>query len=739
MEQRRQNSLNILMDAVEGPNLLLEYFANFSERLFQARDFKSILLILYEELKRVYTRQTIGILLTHDQSRLLRFTYNARTGTMVPTDEIEPSNTVYHYILQQRQPVLTNNYQHFCNNLGLTIEKDAPNSLLGVPLIVRGKVLGIVTISDHNIENYLRIQDRQFLITISNMVSYAVENLYLYDYIVEKNGSFKLFETVFPSGKKNATVREIIAQLLDATLQKNFVEYSGIFLASRASGNWRMLDEKSRQSHYAQLAIDLLQHLPKLPERIFADGLPLYWHQEIVHPTLDTLLKDLLSRYQLNAVLLYPFQITSTPYFGIWFTAFKRPSEPPSEDEKQFFNFIFYILHQLLEKRALLELKHKYEKYFQHLEQMKLVGELASGAAHHLNNVLSVIIGKAQILGKKLEGTSFQRDIQLMLQAAQDGATSIRRLQDIIAQKSEFHEFTLVNLNKLVEEVIESLRPKFEREAQSRGIHYDLALQLTPVRPIHGDAVSLREAILNIVQNALEAMPNGGKLSVQTSDKDNKVLLFISDTGVGIPPEIQKKIFEPFFTTKGNRGNGLGLSIVAETVKKHGGTVYVDSIPNKGTIFMLEFPVANKNVLPFTAKKEIVSSGDKFYKVLLVDDEGIVRETLAEMLEEEGFEVSMASNAEEALLKFQKVRPDAVFTDLSMPGLNGVELARRIKQMDPHTPVLIVTGWNQLDDHMVKSNQYVDGIIQKPFEAARIRKELDRILASKPYSNRHSG
>ena len=739
MENRRQNSLNLLMDSVEGPNLLLEYFSNFSERLFQARDFKSILLTLYEELHRVYNRQNIEILLTHDQSRLLRFTYSQSSGQMVPTDEIETSNTIYHYILQQRQPVLTNNYRHFCTNLGLEIGANPPNSLLGVPLIVRGKVLGIVIISDHNIENYLRIQDRQFLMTISNMVSYAVENLYLYDYIVEKNGSFKLFETVFPTGKKSATVREIITQLLNATVQKNTVEYSGIFIASRASGNWRMLDEKSRHPRYAQLAIELLKHWPDFPEKILTHGTSLFWHAEINNELLDTLLKPVLPKYQLNAALIYPFQITGTHYQGIWFVGFHRKPEPPTEDERQFFNFIFYILHQLLEKRALLELKHKYEKHFHHLERMKLVGELASGAAHHLNNILSVIIGKAQILGKKLESTAFERDIQLILRAAQDGAVSIRRLQDVIIRRSEMEEFTLVNINQLIEEVIESLRPKFEKEAQFKGIHYDLDLNFTPVRAIRGDAVSLREAILNIIQNALEAMPNGGKLSIQTSDKDNKVLLFISDTGVGIPPDIQKKIFEPFFTTKGSKGNGLGLSIVAETIKKHHGTVYVDSIPNKGTIFMIELPVANKRVLPFSPQKEMITPTDKFYKVLLVDDEGIVRETLAEMLEEEGFEVSMAANADEALLKFQKVKPDAVFTDLSMPGINGIELARRIKQLDSRVPVLIITGWNQMDSQMIQSNKFVDGIIQKPFEANRIREELDRILSRNGRSSRSSG
>ncbi len=739
MENHHKNSLNLLMDAVEGPNLLLEYFANFSERLFQARDFKSILLILYEELHRVYSRQNIEILLTHDQSRLLRFTFNTSNGQMMPTDEVETPNTIYHYIMQQRQPVLTNNYVHFCNNIGLSVEPNAPNSLLGVPLVVRGKVLGIVTISDHNIENYLRIQDRQFLMTISNMVSYAVENLYLYDYIVEKNGSFKLFETVFPSGKKGGTVRQIIGQLLNATLQKNFVEYSGIFLSSKTSGNWRMLDEKSNQPGHAQLAIELLQKFPEIPEQLLTDGVPFFWHKDIANLHLHGILEPVLSKYHLNASLVYPFQITNTPYHGIWFTAFKRNADPMSEDEKQFFNFIFYLLHQLLEKRALLELMHKYEKYIQHLEQVKLVGELASGAAHHLNNVLSVIIGKGQILGKKLQNTAFQRDIELILKAAQDGATSIRRLQDIITQKNTPNQFTLVNLNQLVEEVIDSLRPKFEREAQSRGIHYQLDLQLTPIRAIRGDAVSIREVLINIIQNALDAMPQGGKLSIQTSDKDNKVLLFVSDTGIGIPPELQKKIFDPFFTTKGSKGNGLGLSIVAETIKKHQGTVYVDSIPNKGTIFMLEFPVANKNVLPFNRQTDILKNEEKFYKVLLVDDEGIVRETLAEMLEEDGFEVSMASSAEDALLKFQKVRPDAVFTDLSMPGLNGVELARKIKQLDPTTPVLIITGWNQLDKSMVKSNKFIDGVIQKPFEASRIRNELNRIFSRPPYASRHSG
>jgi signal transduction histidine kinase/ActR/RegA family two-component response regulator len=479
---------------------------------------------------------------------------------------------------------------------------------------------------------------------------------------------------------------------------------------------------------FSTAGIDLLSGLPYIPPAVFEDGDPLFWHQNYTSHPLNEVLASPLEKFPVNSALFFPFAINGV-YIGVWLVAFNREFEtPPAEDEKQMFAFLFYVMAQLIEKKAFIEQTRKYENYLKHLERMKVLGELSGATAHNLNNILSVIMGKAELLQRRLKNSPYHRDLQLLLRAAQDGADSIRRLQEYSVSGKASEEPKIINMNHLIREVVDIARPRFESEAQSHGIYYDLQLSLGEIKPITGDATTLREVMLNLINNALEAMPGGGKLSIQTTLKDNQVLIFVSDTGCGIDPEISAKIFEPFYTTKGEKGNGLGLSIAAEIIERHQGKIYVDSIPNKGAIFMIELPACGEEILPQTPPPELFHP--LTYKVLLVEDKNIVRETLAEMLEDEGCEVRAVSNAQEALAEFQKSPCDVVFADLSMPQVNGVELAQRLKEIDPAIPVFIITGWSQLEKSLLDSDS-VDGLIQKPFNMERIRQEMVRVIGSK--------
>ncbi len=719
------SSLNILLDNIEGTNLLLEYFADFSRNIFQARDFKSIINIFYRELRKIYVNQNIEFVLWHNNQRLVKFIYNPQADKVMPIEEFTERNTIYNYVLEQQQTVLTNNYRQFCQNLGVSDCHLDASSWIGVPLVVRGKVLGMVSVWDDNPEHYLRLQDKQFLSAVSDMVSFAIENIYLYDYIVEKNGSYKIFETILPKGLHRNSLKNVIAHLLDSVLHQSHVKYSGIFLRSQFHNKWRLLSERFQEKELAQLGIDLIGGLFSVKDEVFNGQEYFFWHSQYVAHPLNNVFRERLAKYGLNAALVFPFRVEKF-YYGVWVVAFHEKEEELSQEELHLYRFISYMLVQLIEKKALIERKNRYETYMKHLESMKIVGELASGSAHHLNNILSVILGKVQMLRKKLGNSQHLRDLVMIERAALDGAKTVKRLQSVSSKAGDSGERKPLNVNDLIQEVVEIVRPRFEREAQSRGITYDLRLNLGSIYPVMGDSTALREVLLNLVNNALDAMPQGGQLSIQTTLKEDNVLIFVSDTGVGIPPDVQDRIFEPFFTTKGDKGNGLGLSIAAEVISAHNGKIYVDSIPDKGSIFMIELPALKDQSLIEVESSAPTSRFD--VKVLLVDDEGIVRETLAEMLEDEGCEVTVASGAEDALIKFQKYQCDVVLTDLSMPGINGYELAQRIKKVSPETPVLLITGWNQLDRKFMKSNKVIDGIIEKPFNMEQIRQQFNRVL-----------
>lgn len=726
MHERLISSLNILLDSVEGTNLLLEYYSNFSNRIFNVRDFKSILNIVYEELRKIYVSQQIELILWHNNQRLVKFGFNDSSKNVTPVEEFTKKNTLYNYVLENRQIVLTNSYTDFCDNLNVDTMGIQANCWLGIPMVVKGKVLGEIVIWDDKDNHYLGLQDKQFLTAITDMISFAIENIYLYDYIAEKNGSMKIFESVLPKGISKNSIKSVLSQLLQSIIKSPDTVYTGLFLRSTYKNKWRLINEKFKNNLFSSFGIELMNGFTYLPEDDFEEEEYSFWHKQYISHPLNNVLADAFKHYPASSALLFPFVINQS-YMGIWIIAFSEEVEKDFRDDIHLYRFIFYIISQLLEKKALLERKSKYEASMTHMDQMRLIGEMASSTAHHLNNIFSVILGKAQLLQKKLSDTPFCRDLDLISQAAQDGTISVSRFQSTMSGDETSFSLKPISINEIIQEVVEISKPRYEREAQLKGVEYDIQINLGETERILGDASALREVIYNLFNNAIDAMPEGGKLKIQTSQKEDNVLIFISDTGVGIPEEIQHRIFEPFFTTKGKKGNGLGLSIVVNIIRKLKGRVYVDSIPNKGSIFMIELPVMSK-----TLESEEQPSGARRdrtnFKVLLVEDEGIVRETFAEMLEERGYEVTTASNAEEALLNFQKYQCNLVFSDLTMPDINGIELAKKLKKINSEVPVFIITGWNEKDAEIKKFNGVIDGIIHKPFNMDSIEREIFKVL-----------
>ncbi len=735
MSRYKFSSLHLLMDTAEGSDLLLDYYAAFTRRIFAVKDFKNILTVFFEELRKIYSQQEIEIILSHDKQVPTKFTYDAASRQAVPVKEFNDRQTLYTYVLSKRQAVLTNNYEQFCDNLSLEKGALPANAWLGIPMNVGSKVLGAVVVWNKDDNYFLRFQDKQFLTTVTNVVSQAIENVYLYDYVKESNGGLRVFDTALPRGKTRNSIKSVLNQLLFSVLAHPTTEYTGLFLGTPQNQRWALLNEAYGKAEYADISLRLKPGFPAIPLNLFDSPETVFWQQSNQHHFLNDVFRAPLKDVPADAALVFPF-VVNNRYLGAWVILFNGEKERPAPDEILRYEFIHYLITQLIEKKALLEQANKYDNYLKHLERMKTMGELASSTAHHMNNILSVIIGKGQLLQKHLGESEHYRDLELILKAASDGAANIQRLQNYATRKESPKGDAAININGLVQEVVDIARPRFEGEAQSRGIHYELDLNLGTVKPVHGNAEALREVALNLINNALDAMPRGGKLSIQTTLKENNVLIFVSDTGIGIPPEIRHKIFDKFYTTKGNQGNGLGLNIALEIVQRHKGTIYVDSIVNKGSIFMIELPASGEPAITTDGNRP------KFYqplnyRVLLVEDEGFVRETLAEMLEEEGCYVKTASNAREALLQFQKYECDVVFADLSMPKVNGVELARDLREINPSIPIFIVTGWNQTDNSLKDAGAVIDGVIKKPFNMELIRQEMLRVIGSSTHYHKN--
>jgi CheY-like chemotaxis protein len=270
-------------------------------------------------------------------------------------------------------------------------------------------------------------------------------------------------------------------------------------------------------------------------------------------------------------------------------------------------------------------------------------------------------------------------------------------------------------------------RPRWKDEAQSRGVSYEVAIEGGPVPWVAGRPEELREVFTNLLTNALEAMPGGGRLVFTLRVEENGVVATVRDTGVGLSPETAKRVFEPFFTTKGPQGSGLGLSVVWGIVTRHGGSVEVDSRAGEGAAFVVRLPVARAvpeppAVVPVRPARPA--------RVLVIDDEIGVREVLRELLGGEGYTVLDAPDGRSGLALSEAEPVELVLSDVSMPGMSGWEVAEACHARHPNVPVGLITGWGDRLDPGELTRHGVRFVIAKPFEAAEVLHRVGDALAA---------
>jgi signal transduction histidine kinase len=225
-------------------------------------------------------------------------------------------------------------------------------------------------------------------------------------------------------------------------------------------------------------------------------------------------------------------------------------------------------------------------------EKLRVLGEMAGGVAHDFNNVLSVILGRAQLALEDVEDPRLKKSLKAIEQAALDASKTVRRLQDFTRVRTD-QDFDQVDMGRLVESVLQMVEPRLAERWERNNVAIDVAVDLTKVGSVRGDPAELREALMNIIFNAVDAMPDGGKITVSGWQENGKAVLSIADTGTGIPDEAKSKIFDPFFSTKGREGLGLGLSITYGIITRHGGTIDVESKSGEGSSFCVSLPLGN--------------------------------------------------------------------------------------------------------------------------------------------------
>jgi signal transduction histidine kinase/ActR/RegA family two-component response regulator len=392
-------------------------------------------------------------------------------------------------------------------------------------------------------------------------------------------------------------------------------------------------------------------------------------------------------------------------------------------------------LHQAL-KQAYDDLRQTQEAAMQQ-ERLRALGQMSSGIAHDINNAISPASLYVETLLEREPNLSprTREYLEITQRALADVAHTVGRMREFYRAREPELVLAPVDLNRIIRQVVDLTRARWSDMPQQRGTVIDVRMELAPVLgPMAGIESEIREALTNLIFNAVDAMPDGGALTLRTSDgyaasgasRAGYVQVEVIDSGTGMDEEARRRCLEPFFTTKGERGTGLGLAMVYGVIRRHSAEIEIDSAPGSGTTVRLRFAAAAAVESASPAAPDAQPSS---LRLLVVDDDPQLLKSLRDVLENDGHLVIPARGGQEAIDVLRATAEGrqpfgAVITDLGMPHVDGVRVASAVKSVSPATRVILLTGWGQklIAEGDVPPN--VDRVLSKPPKLRELREAL---------------
>jgi len=466
--------------------------------------------------------------------------------------------------------------------------------------------------------------------------------------------------------------------------------------------------------------------------------------QLVYEPDMQLAPKSQLCRYLVQAGLLAlvcaPLSVENE-VFGLLLVA-KRQSESFSSDDCEFLRQLSshaaLAAHQARLYDALQsayqDLRHTQQTVMQQ-ERLRALGQIASGIAHDINNALSPAALYTQSLLMHEAGLSprSREHLAVIQRAIEDVAQTVQRMRAFYLPRGLERTLTPVDLHPLLTQVVELTRARWQNMPQERGLVVKVVTDLAASpSSILGAESEMRDALTNLVLNAVDALPEGGTVTLRTryDARDNEVVVEVADNGVGMDEVTRSRCLEPFYTTKGERGTGLGLPMVFGMLQRHGGELEIDSALGQGTTMRLIFPAAPTGMS--TRTNELPTKLPRL-RILLVDDDPLVLRSLRDAFEIDEHDVVTAEGGQAGIDAFAArieadERFDVVITDLGMPYVDGRKVAARIRQLDARTPIIMLTGWGHRLNATDDKPEHVDRVISKPPKMAELRAIIAELI-----------
>lgn len=457
-----------------------------------------------------------------------------------------------------------------------------------------------------------------------------------------------------------------------------------------------------------------------------------------------TPLYERLSRIGLRSVVSAPLQIESL-VFGVVVIARVHAqgfSDGECEFVQQLSEHVALAAHQAQLYTALQQayddLRQTQQAVMQQ-ERLRALGQMASGIAHDINNALSPIALYTQSLLEVEQGLSprARQYLETTQRAVEDVAHTVARMRDFYRQREPQLMLVPVQVNQLIQQVIDLTRARWSDMPMQRGTVIEVKTDLPPDVPsVMGVESEIREALINLVLNAVDALPNGGALTLRTRHRKardgSQVQVEVSDDGIGMDEETRRRCLEPFFTTKGERGTGLGLAMVYGVVQRHNAEIEISSERDRGTTTCITFPIQSESPFPERSATDETQAMPPRLRLLLIDDDPLLLQSLRSILETDGHLVVAANGGGAGIAAFEESKAKgeafaAVITDLGMPHIDGRKVAAAIKAASSSTPVILLTGWGQRLIAEDDIPAHVDRVVSKPPRLREIRSTLAQL------------
>lgn len=364
-------------------------------------------------------------------------------------------------------------------------------------------------------------------------------------------------------------------------------------------------------------------------------------------------------------------------------------------------------------------------------ERISALGQMAGGIAHDFNNALMPIVGLSELLLANPSMLENQQELRSTLEDIRSAATDAR---DVVHRLKEFYrtddELSLapVDLNEIVKKSISLTRTKWQDEMQAQGTPVTVVQDLGDISLISGQASQLRELMINIILNAIDAMSQGGTLTFRSRSGGRWVIVEVTDTGEGMTAKVKSRCFEPFFSTKGGYGSGMGLAMAFGIMRRHRGNIEIHTSPGEGTTIEMRFPLVIAAAEEHDVPSPKVVSSPGALRILVVEDDIRSSRLLERYLEAEGHTVITEDRGKEGVRRYRTDNFDLVITDRAIPDISGDQVAQQIRDADPNMPIIMLTGFGELMKETGEIPESIDKLLSKPVTPSELRDAISEVI-----------